>query len=181
MEKDILEEYIKSGLSLNQIVKKTGKCLTTIRYWANKHNLKSNFERFKKKEPRPVPKSRSCPRCKEETPINSFYSRRGIKNASTYCKTCTNLQVVERQRAFKKQCVEYKGGKCESKDCSTPGGYSRHLGGLEFHHLDPTKKDFNISHVKGCRFNDLVKEELDKCLLLCACCHREEHGKKYCR
>lgn len=67
--------------------------------------------------------------------------------------------------------VEYKGGRCEN--C----GYDRCLGALEFHHLDPTKKDFNISSKGYTRSWERVREELDKCVMLCANCHREIHVK----
>ena len=69
------------------------------------------------------------------------------------------------------QCIEYKGGKCEN--C----GYNKYEGALEFHHIDVSKKDFSISRAKLTSFSDDVKLELDKCRLLCANCHREEHRK----
>ena len=166
----MIKNYIESGLSLHQIVKKTNKSLTTVRYWVSKHGLKSKFQSFSntKKE---YGKFRTCPRCKKDVPTKDFYSRRGKPHASVYCKSCTNKQVVERQRAFKQKCVEYKGGKCEN--C----GYSKCVGALEFHHLDQKEKDFSISHVKSYTFDDVIKKELDKCILLCANCHREEHEK----
>jgi len=43
---------------------------------------------------------------------------------------------------------------------------------LEFHHLDPNEKDY--SYLKT-SFTDTLNSELDKCVLLCANCHREEH------
>jgi formate-dependent nitrite reductase cytochrome c552 subunit len=47
---------------------------------------------------------------------------------------------------------------------------------LEFHHRDPTQKDFSLGHAKMTNF-EKVKSELDKCDLLCANCHREEHAR----
>lgn len=60
-----------------------------------------------------------------------------------------------------------RGGKCER--C----GYNTCLKALEFHHLDPTKKDFTISN-DHFKLIDAVKES-KKCILLCANCHRELH------
>ena len=68
--------------------------------------------------------------------------------------------------------VEYKGGRCQV--C----GYDRCIEALEFHHLDPTQKDFGISHKGYTRSWEKVKEEVDKCILLCANCHREFHAGK---
>ncbi len=67
--------------------------------------------------------------------------------------------------------VEYKGGKCER--C----GYDRCMEALEFHHLDPIHKDFNISSKGYTRSWKKVQSELDKCVMLCANCHRETHAK----
>lgn len=171
MEKEIIQSHIKNGLSLNQIAKKTNKSLTTIRYWAKKHNLKSKFETFLNQEKKEYGKFRFCPRCKKQVLTKNFYSRRGKENSSVYCKVCTNEQTTERQKEFKLKCVEYKGGKCQM--C----GYEKCVAALEFHHTNPSEKDFNISHLKSYTFNEVVKKELDKCILLCACCHREEHDK----
>jgi len=81
-------------------------------------------------------------------------------------------QVIERQRKYKQQAVDYKGGKCQN--C----GYSKYLGALEFHHLDPTQKDFEMSKFTKSPLGDFAKEELNKCILLCANCHREAHETK---
>lgn len=55
------------------------------------------------------------------------------------CKKCCGERVSERRRQLKVLAVEYKGGKC--KMC----GYDKCISALEFHHLEPTQKDFSIS------------------------------------
>lgn len=110
-----------------------------------------------------------CPHCKKEKSIDLFYKRRGDKTSS-YCKECTSIQALIRQQNFKKQCLDYKGGKCIS--CN----YNNYQGALEFHHLDPNEKEFHIASLKHNSFNNNIKNELDKCILLCANCHREIHG-----
>ena len=47
---------------------------------------------------------------------------------------------------------------------------------LEFHHLTSTKKDFGISSKGYTRSWEKIRAELDKCVLLCANCHREVHS-----
>ena len=47
---------------------------------------------------------------------------------------------------------------------------------LEFHHLDPEKKDFNISKSGHTRSWKSVKNEIEKCILVCGNCHSEIHG-----
>jgi transposase-like protein len=78
-----------------------------------------------------------------------------------------SLHVINFKKNKKVELVEYKGGKCEK--C----GYNKCIEALEFHHKDPTQKDFNIS--SHSYSSKRMKDEADKCLLLCANCHREEH------
>lgn len=66
--------------------------------------------------------------------------------------------------------IAYKGGKCQ---CC---GYNRYVGALEFHHINSEEKDFGISAKGYTRSWERVKEELDKCILVCANCHREIHA-----
>lgn len=114
--------------------------------------------------------SRICPRCQTSKELIEFYNRRGKEGNSVYCKSCTSDQTLERQRSFKLKAVEHCGGKCL---CC---GYDTYQGALEFHHKDPNSKDFSLSHVKLTTFNQTIIDELDKCVLVCANCHREIHA-----
>ena len=99
-------------------------------------------------------------------------------NTRKYCYECSPAfhknnkkeyiyRQVQFRKAMKKYGVEYLGGRCQR--C----GYNKCMGALSFHHKDPRKKEYN--------FNDSTmsiekyKKELDKCILLCANCHMEEH------
>ena len=94
---------------------------------------------------------------------SSFYSGRTSeqKAAANYARVRTH------HRNVKQRAVEYKGGKCLL--C----GYSRSPWALVFHHVDPSQKDFSISS-RSVSW-DRVKNELDKCVLLCQNCHAEVH------
>ena len=169
MNEQLLKSYIDSGLSFRKIVEKTGKSLTTIRYWAKKYKLKSNFQRFKDQTKKEHGEFRFCTGCKKEVPTKEFYTKGGIKHSSSYCKICTNQQAIKRQRQTKLKMIEYKGGSCEI--C----GYDKSPAAMEFHHKEPSKKEFTIAHARHRSFDDKMKIELDKCLLVCANCHREIH------
>lgn len=86
------------------------------------------------------------------------------------CLKCQVEATQKRRNKVKEIAVEYKGGKCSV--C----GYDRCADALEFHHLDPSQKDFGISSKGYTRSWDKVKEELDKCILVCSNCHREIHS-----
>lgn len=79
--------------------------------------------------------------------------------------------VYKRRKKIRQLAVEYKGGQCEH--C----GYKTCIDALEFHHSDPSEKDFSISEKGYTRSWAKIKEELDKCVLLCANCHRELHAQ----
>jgi predicted HNH restriction endonuclease len=54
-------------------------------------------------------------------------------------------------------------------------GYQKCLGVLSFHHVDPTKKDFNLSSRYQLR-HEYALAEFKKCVLVCANCHGELHA-----
>jgi len=78
--------------------------------------------------------------------------------------------VQKRRRELRRKAIAYKGGQCQI--C----GYDRCPEALEFHHLDSSYKDFGISSKGYTRSWGKICEELDKCVLLCANCHREVHA-----
>ena len=85
------------------------------------------------------------------------------------CLKCNVIKVTKKRKSLKIQAVEYKGGKCER--CN----YNKSVNALHFHHRDPNEKDFGIGQSGYTRSWDKVKEELDKCILVCANCHAEIH------
>jgi len=85
--------------------------------------------------------------------------------------------IKEKQRETKRQrklwAINYLGGTCQS--C---GGVF-HPAVYEFHHLDPITKDRDPSKMMSLSV-DRLQNELNKCELLCANCHRlRHHGDKY--
>jgi hypothetical protein len=82
-------------------------------------------------------------------------------------KKSNEVKLCRKRR--KERLVKMFGGKCEY--C----GYDRYAGALEFHHIDPTKKEFTCSHTSNISWNELV-EEAKKCVMMCANCHRELHA-----
>lgn len=82
--------------------------------------------------------------------------------------------VAKRRRTLKLKAIEYKGGQCV---CC---GYDEHPGLLDFHHVDPKTKEFSIGNKGYTRSWEKIRAELDKCILVCANCHREiELGVRY--
>lgn len=103
-------------------------------------------------------------------PSKSKSSKR-VKVWDSYCKPCRSIFSNERRKNIKTEAVNYLGGKC--RDCSLVDDC---VDVYDFHHLDPTQKDFQIGK-KNWSF-EKIKSELDKCVLVCAVCHRKIHAKK---
>ena len=87
-------------------------------------------------------------------------------------KIANYVHVKTHRQKMKEKGIEYKGGKCER--C----GYNKCNRALEFHHMIPNEKDFNISRYSVLSWNK-IKDELDKCILICSNCHRELHDEEY--
>lgn len=87
---------------------------------------------------------------------------------------CKNKYFVQKRREkLKFMSIEYKGNKCQ--DCQT---CFPQYNVYEFHHLNPNEKDFSLSSDGHTRSWEKVKQELDKCVMLCANCHRIRHFKE---
>lgn len=76
--------------------------------------------------------------------------------------------VVSWRVRTKMRLIDLKGGSCQR--C----GYNKRIpGAYDFHHRNPEEKDFGIGG-KTKSF-ELLKEEVEKCDLLCRTCHAEVH------
>lgn len=78
--------------------------------------------------------------------------------------------TVGYRRRLKRRAVEHLGGLCAGCARSWPHQV------FEFHHLDSTTKNFGISEDGIARSWEKTERELQKCVLLCANCHREVHA-----
>lgn len=101
-----------------------------------------------------------CKKCSR-----TFFYKRNAGHGRTECNSC---RAHKRSVKMKQKAVDYKGGKCER--C----GYSKYIGAMSFHHIDPFEKDFQIGGNHNRAWGKLVLE-LDKCQLLCMNCHAEVH------
>lgn len=127
--------------------------------------------------------------------INKFYKNHTAKETSTHFKISESSvkryvdnkhillteeqrkknnynRVKNRRQKLKSEAIKYKGGKCEK--C----GYDKCEWALDFHHTNSKEKEFTIS--RYCTLSwEKLKIELDKCIMLCANCHREKHFEEF--
>lgn len=90
-----------------------------------------------------------------------------------YCFDCSPSTNNPSQKffAFKKNWIKNHGNACSV--C----GYNKCIDALEFHHIDPRTKNFSISNTGNHGIDDLI-QEAEKCIIVCANCHREIHANE---
>ena len=108
-----------------------------------------------------------------ECPVHGLTKFIYVSSSEKYlCAKCRSNAVQRKRHKIKHDLIEYKGGKCEI--C----GYDKCEAALEFHHINPEEKDFGIAYKGYTKSLEKCKKEVDKCMLLCANCHREIHDKE---
>lgn len=125
-----------------------------------------------------------CRVCKVEKELSAFHPHKqcskGVRGTCRECVTVRltgwydnnrakiNEKVRANRQSLKIRAIEYMGGCCF--DCK--GVF--HPCVMQFHHLEPHTKDANPSFFLRGNF-EKAKNELDKCVMLCANCHMVRH------
>lgn len=138
---------------------------STVRYWLSRHEIKLSNGRGPRRRNGEGAKI-AIFECKHHGSTEFVLEGRGHYR----CKRCRSAAVSKRRRVVKRKLVEEAGGACAI--C----GYSRWVGALQFHHLDPRRKVFQIGHRGHTRSLERCRAEARKCVLLCANCHAEVEG-----
>jgi hypothetical protein len=121
----------------------------------------AHYIRARKGKPMDVPlKHRTGGTCREcDKPVDR-------KGGWALCKSHFNIR---RRKIIRQVCVDFFGGRCSACHGEFP------LPVYDFHHLDPGEKERHTSDMIGNRSSAALAEEIVKCVLLCANCHRIEH------
>jgi len=169
-ENELRKLYLDERMTQRTLAIRFGCSQTTVRYYLGKYGIRrSRVRKYVRGDGTYLPKP--CTNCGEVKEPEEFYAQDKGARLSSWCRRCLIDAAVERQRALKRAAVEYKGGKCQ---CC---GFDKYLGALEFHHLDPAEKDFQVAMWPRKIMCGVLKAELDKCVLLCANCHRMVHAE----
>ena len=217
MEKELLEEFLTEGLSLEAIGKRVGKHESTVSYWLKKHGLEAagrethapngkvdsqqlralaeggasiqemgealgagrttvrywlrklgletqrSIRLRETRKAREEGVKRTYSRCQKHG-HTAFYAR---PDGGFRCGRCSSEAVSKRRRLVKKKLVEEAGGRCVL--C----GFDQHPAALQFHHLDPSNKSFQIAEGGLTRGIEQCRAEAAKCVLLCSNCHAQ--------
>jgi hypothetical protein len=173
MDKDLLVSYVEQGLSIYTIGKKFNKAPTTIRYWLKKYELKTKNKSFKDGyhiSNKLDKDNQFCSCCKIKLNASNAYFRKNKQIYHPKCKNCLSKETKDSRKNNKERAIEYKGG------CCSRCGYNKNIASLEFHHLNPLEKEITPSKLINRKW-EILKKEIDKCVLLCSNCHKEEHQR----
>ena len=114
-----------------------------------------------------------CEICNEKFDTNS-HSRIYCYNCSVESSRKVNISTKHQKtilrRSMKIQAIKLLGGKCSI--C----GYDKCIDALEFHHKNPSEKDFKLGSENTISWKEYKNEAL-KCIVVCSNCHKEIHAK----
>lgn len=113
--------------------------------------------------------TRVCVRCGRELDISEFHKNGARNGAQRYKSTCKYCLAEDVRARYKRQKAVLNGWKSPCAKCGETRLYV-----LDFHHIDPEEKDFTIGRA-SLRSAKQLYEEVKKCVVLCANCHREFH------
>lgn len=161
--KEELERLLAADLSLREVAHRLDRSLATIRHWMGKYGLETERSARLRESNAACREGlkRSYLRCPKHG-LSAFVAR---ADGRFRCARCRAEAVTKRRRSLKRILVKEAGGRC------TLCGYSRCDRALEFHHLNPEAKNFQItSHTRSLA---KLRAEASKCVLLCSNCHAE--------
>ena len=132
---------------------------------------------------------RRCPHCEQTKELTEFAKNSTKKDGlASWCRECQKQASKRHYEANKSQRIKdshdrsviYRRKIDEYLDslnmsCVCCGENAREC--LDFHHVDPSTKEFSISYMKN-KFAsvDRLKGEISKCVVVCSNCHRKIHA-----
>lgn len=128
-----------------------------------------------------VPGTKGCPKCMEIKPIEKFSVAKQYRSGrASWCKDCQRIHLVSSRRTTRLRVYASQRAwlnREKSAPCADCGG-SFPPECMDFDHVRG-EKSFGISASVGGFALARVQEELAKCDLVCANCHRVRTRKKH--
>ncbi len=83
---------------------------------------------------------------------------------------------VKRNLDYRRKIRQWLSDYKQSQGCAQCG--ENHPGCLDFHHTDPGAKEFNVFRMPEISGKRIIETEIQKCIVLCANCHRKLHWEE---
>jgi hypothetical protein len=163
LDRDQLERLVAQDLTVREIAGAVGRSFTTVRYWLRAYDLHTTPEARTKRKRGATSQPRFDSTCPKHGRTVFAYRNTG----EVQCLLCRADAVSEWRRRAKRILVSEAGGACSL--C----GFDGYAGALHFHHVDPAQKRFGLGGRGLARSIEALREEAEKCVLLCSNCHAQ--------
>lgn len=125
---------------------------------------------------------KTCTKCKEEKSTSEFSFLKAKQIYSWWCRSCSSSARLKAYHQNPKRQRDYENAKRkETRDYIKSQKFpcivchEAEPAVIDFHHLEPDGKDFDLGN--GHKYSlERVKAEIEKCVTLCANCHRKVHA-----
>lgn len=165
LNRDVLATLTAEGLPLRQIAAVVNRSSSTVRYWIARYGLEPPKKARRAAVDEALAKGERTVR--RECRVHGGTTFVIENSGRVRCRKCRMAAVSRWRRRTKAILVAEAGGRCAL--C----GYAKHQAALQFHHLDPARKDFHLACSGVTRSIERLRREIQKCILLCANCHAE--------
>ena len=136
--------------------------------WCEKKKQKEYYEAHKDESRERVKRFYEIHREKKNQYSRDYYAR--VKDTPEYkekAKQYSRNRKENRQRIRNDFLAKWR------KPCQKCGEQRLYL--IQFHHIDPSTKEFDVSTNVSYKKRDKCEEEVKKCVCLCSNCHDEFH------
>ena len=165
---DQLKNFIKDKSSFEEILTvmeyshpNDKRCIAGLQKYLDTNNIDYSHLSILQENKKIV-----CKECGIEKDISEYYSSNG--KTRKVCKKCVRKAQNEKYHCHQKWLNDFK----QEHPCVKCGCDKFYL--IDFHHINPKEKDYSISDNPNALIETILKE-LEKCVSLCANCHREFH------
>jgi transposase-like protein len=167
IERERLEAMVDVGMTIAEIAAEVQRSRGAVRHWLRRYGLKTKRARGERlvltKAARAAGLLTVTMDCRVHGETEFVLEGRGYYR----CKRCRADAVVRHRQKLKTTLVTEAGGSCVI--C----GYSKNARALQFHHLEPDHKRLGFSAQGVTHSLAALRNEAQKCVLLCANCHAE--------
>ena len=131
---------------------------------------------------------KTCAKCKLKKSFEEFNKNKTTKDGrQSYCKVCSsNASKKDYRDNNRKDLFVFRAGE-RKKQIKALFNQIRSNNGcafceedelccMDFHHLDPSQKDVNVSYLCDCKSKERMLREMKKCVVVCSNCHRKIHA-----
>lgn len=125
---------------------------------------------------------KECSSCHQQREEADFAERKG--KLQSYCIECNRLYQKQYYKDNKDKALARKEWHRQQhrlkwdefkKTLKCSRCPENHPACLDFHHLDPNEKEFNLASAFVSHGVKKTMKELEKCIVLCSNCHRKLH------